>query len=140
MYCRSCGNQLNEGQSFCDKCGVRADGAEGGPGPQYVVHINEKSSGVAAVLSFLWAGAGQIYVGRIGRGLALMFSYLLIYAVLFVVGFVIALEMESFGGFIVLMISMGVFTLAFWIWNIYDAYKLSNEYNDYLRSHGKRPW
>jgi len=31
-----------------------------------------KSPGVALLLSFLWCGAGQIYCGRVGRGI-LMF-------------------------------------------------------------------
>ena len=43
---------------------------------------NKKESGVAAVLSFLIPGMGQIYCGRVGRGLAFLgatvFGYFLV--------------------------------------------------------------
>jgi hypothetical protein len=30
--------------------------------------------------------------------------------------------------------------LAFWIWNIFDAYNVSNEYNRRLAQSGSPPW
>ncbi len=36
------------------------------------VHVLARSPGVAAVLSFFWAGLGQIYCGQLGKGLAFM--------------------------------------------------------------------
>ena len=112
---------MNEGQQFCDKCGTKV-GATGNAAQQNTVYVREKSEGVAAVLSFLWAGLGQIYVGKIGRGIAIM-----------LVGFLIAvLGFLTF--FLLILIPI------FWIWNIYDAYKLARTYNGHLRSTGNRPW
>jgi len=123
VYCAKCGNNMNEGQQFCDKCGTKVGTAgEGAQQPQQPVYQREKSDGLAAVLSFLWAGLGQIYVGRIGRGLAIMLLGILIV----IIGF--------FTFFLLILV------LVYWIWNVYDAYKLAQEYNDRLRSTGNRPW
>jgi len=40
-----------------------------------VVFANQKSSGIAAVLSFFWCGLGQIYTGQILKGVGLMIAY-----------------------------------------------------------------
>jgi TM2 domain-containing membrane protein YozV len=45
--------------------------------------------GVAALASFVWPGAGQMYAGRIGTGLAWGFFTLLGYAALIVPGLII---------------------------------------------------
>jgi TM2 domain-containing membrane protein YozV len=39
---------------------------------------DEKSEGLAVFLSFLWMGLGQMYVGRIGRGIVLAILGLLL--------------------------------------------------------------
>ena len=82
-----------------------------------------KSEGLAAVLSFLWVGLGQIYCGRIGRGLLMMVIQAILVGITFL----------SFG---VLFFIPVIFA----IWNIYDAYKLAKKYNAALMSSGKPPW
>ena len=139
MYCRDCGNQMGDGQAFCDKCGARADGPGGGQAPPHMIYTPEKSAGVAAVLSFLWAGAGQIYAGKIARGLLLLLGYMLLMATGVGITFMGA-ALGGLGGALVGGVLLLVFTLSVWVWNIFDAYKLANEYNDYLRAHGTRPW
>ena len=42
-----------------------------------------KSSGVAIVLSFLWTGLGQLYAGRLGRGLTMMLATPLVWSFAF---------------------------------------------------------
>jgi len=93
--------------------------------PQQVVYRRDKSEGIAAVLSLLWPGLGQIYVSRIGRGLGIM-----------VLGFVIAFLAILFFWLIFPLI----LPLVYWIWNIFDAHKLAKEYNTFLEATGKRPW
>lgn len=47
--------------------------ARPGPGPDQAAALavlGQKSAGVAAILSVLLVGAGQMYCGRVGRGLA----------------------------------------------------------------------
>ena len=124
MYCSKCGNMVEDKQ-YCDKCGNKVGEA---PEPaaqqtqQHMVYRREKSEGIAAVLSVIWPGLGQIYTGRIGRGLGIM-----------VLGiFVVFLGFLFFP--LLLLIPI------YWIWNIYDAYKLAQWYNNVLRSTGNNPW
>lgn len=55
--------------------------------PHYVP--DKCSPGVAAVLSFLWPGAGQMYAGRIGAGLGWMLAVFLGYVALVVPGVIL---------------------------------------------------
>ena len=82
--------------------------------------IKEKSSAIAAILSFLIPGVGQIYVGKAKRGILIL-----------ILGIVIA------------MFSMFLFFipyLIYWLWNIYDAYSLANKYNEEYKRLGQPPW
>ncbi len=69
-----------------------------------------KNPGLAAVLSFFWAGLGQIYNGQIGKGIGLM----VIYAISCVLMIVII-------GFIT--------TPLLWIYGMWDAYKSAERIN-----------
>ena len=69
-----------------------------------------KSAGLAAVLSFLISGLGQIYNGQIGKGLV----------VLVVQAINVAL----------MSILIGYVTFAIvWVWAIYDAYRAADKIN-----------
>ncbi len=103
-YCSNCGKKIDTKAEICPKCGVR------------VAHSREKiakevkSSGLAAVLSFILPGLGQIYNGQIGKGL--LFIILLIVSVLSI------------------LILIGIILLpVFWIYNIYDAYDTAKKIN-----------
>jgi len=81
-----------------------------------VIHhaVVAKNPGVAAFLSFLWTGAGQIYNGQIGVGLALM-----------------ALQVVNF---VLLFVLIGFLTgFATWCFAIWHAYITAQEFN---RRHG----
>ena len=69
-----------------------------------------KNPGIAAVLSFFFTGLGQIYNGRIGKGIGFI-----------AIGAVNVLLCFVFIGFITAPI--------FWIFNIYDAYKGAEKAN-----------
>ncbi|ACB83952.1 TM2 domain-containing protein [Natranaerobius thermophilus] len=72
--------------------------------------IQVKNPGVAAVLSFLWAGLGQIYNGQIGKGIAIMIVQVINAFLIFV------------------MIGFITYPIV-WIWMIYDAYKTAERIN-----------
>ncbi len=77
-FCVSCGNQLRDGAAFCGKCGAGVATTAAAPASAnrtIMVVQRQKSSGVAAVLSFLWCGLGQIYNGQIPKGLLMMVCY-----------------------------------------------------------------
>lgn len=141
-YCPYCGAQLPPGASFCPKCGASVQVAPATPTtqqpaipvtttpvsppptrPPTTVVVGAKSPGVAAILSLLIPGLGQIYVGRVGRGLLILF-------IVMPLTFVMAS----------LTLIFVFLPLIIWIWQIFDAYNLAKKYNDYLLSIGQPPW
>lgn len=69
-----------------------------------------KNPGLAAVLSFFWAGLGQIYNGQIGKGLALMVIDVVNFLLLFIViGFITGFATKAFA--------------------VYDAYNTAKKIN-----------
>ncbi len=69
-----------------------------------------KNAGLAAVLSFLWTGLGQIYNGQIGKGILFMVA--------------------QFVNFWLLFVLIGFLTVpAFWIYGMVDAYRTAERIN-----------
>lgn len=148
MYCPNCGTETAPDSEFCQKCGTNlnevAKQACAPPNVTYALPL--KSTGIAAVLSFLFTGLGQVYVGKIARGIIFVcvgacvgvLSTLLIFS-----GIVIDSNMEMIE-YTMSYIAAGsviiIAYLAFWIWQIFDAHKLANQYNDALRQTGNEPW
>jgi TM2 domain-containing membrane protein YozV len=76
-------------------------------------------------------GAGHLYLGRMGRGIVILFcgtfTGILFYAAMITAYFSIG-------------IIFGIVRVLLWIWQIYDAHRLTARYNDALESTGKPPW
>jgi TM2 domain-containing membrane protein YozV len=93
-----------------------------------------KNPGVAALLAFLvgiaFMGVGHIYVGKIGRGIVLLIAGLALRGLAF---------MFILGSFIT-VIAIVILSLAVWVWQTYDAYKLAKQFNAHVQQHGKAPW
>ncbi len=93
--------------------------------PEYHSHIERsppRSPGLAAVLSFLYCGLGQIYNGQFGKGFLFMIMPLAASG-MFLLGFLgdVAADrdIESWAP---LLIMIGIVWLAFWAYQILDAY------------------
>jgi len=99
-FCPNCGAEIDKEAEICPKCGVRVK----------VPTVGAKSPGLAAVLSFLIVGLGQIYNGQIGKGIGLIICYVISILLCFVLI-----------GFILLPI--------LWIYGIYDAYTTATKIN-----------
>ena len=112
-YCQHCAARIAFEAEICPKCGVRVSAI-----------TNPKNEAIAVILSFFWMGLGQIYVGRMGRGIMLA-----------VVELLIVLTFSSGLGVIVAFI-----TIPLWAWSMYDAYKGAKEYDSKLKQTGKAPW
>ena len=140
MYCSGCGNKLYDDQAFCDKCGRQAGS---GGGQQRTIYIEEKSAGIAILLSFLWAGAGQLYAGKIVRGIILLLVYIFAQIGGYFLFFFSIAWIDSFDSLNALIAVFVIFLIcltAFWIWNMFDAYNLVKKYNEHMRTTGKPPW
>lgn len=123
-FCPKCGIQIEPNDVYCKGCGIPLTQQPTQPSaPPYVpprITVSTKNEGLAAVLSVVWPGLGQIYVGRISRGIGIMV-----------------------GGALLLIISwilLWIPQLLFTIWNIYDAYNHAKKYNQELTRTGIPPW
>ncbi len=100
-FCPNCGAEIDKNAEICPKCGVRV---------MVPTYVEKKSTGIAAVLSFVFVGLGQIYNGQIGKGILFV-----------IIGVILVLSMFVLVGFILYPL--------FWIYNIYDAYKTAQKIN-----------
>lgn len=105
-FCSNCGSQIDENAEICPECGVRQPGSETYQQPVY----QQKNPGLAAVLSALWVGIGQIYNGEIAKGIILIIAYIVSVLLMFVIV-----------GFIT--------TPILWVFGIYDAYNTAKKIN-----------
>ncbi|MDR0523490.1 MAG: zinc ribbon domain-containing protein [Candidatus Methanoplasma sp.] len=150
MFCQKCGKEIDASVAFCPGCGAsnNAGGAAyspapdsgqgqsqgynpgytpgynpgyGGPAPGYV--IPEKNSGIAIILAFFIIGLGHIYLGKTQDGIVLLIFAIILSAISYF-----------------LFWPIGVVSFVLWIWNLYDAYKKTEEYNSHLRRTGNPPW
>jgi TM2 domain-containing membrane protein YozV len=125
MVCSQCRTPLSAGSRFCLQCGsaqtqTAAWTARPASHPQIVVMRSDKNAGMAAVLSFLWCGLGQIYNGQIGKGLCFGFVYLVSFALIFV--------------------AIGLITTPLlWIWGMVDAYGTAERINREVASGVRLP-
>lgn len=100
-YCVKCGYGIKDKSTeICPKCGVRV----------MYRPTNNKSTILAAVLSFFIPGLGQIYDGKVGRGISFFIVICILYALYFLI-------FPLLIGFLL------------WIYCIYDAYRIAKNIN-----------
>lgn len=106
MFCSSCGELIKRDVAFCPECGTRHQ--------QPPHRSGEKVPEIAAILSFVIVGLGQVYNGQIVKG------------VVFHIGmwFAFIVGVLFFWLFFPLFIPLGL-----WLFNIYDAYDQAQKIN-----------
>jgi len=79
-FCPNCGAEIDAKAEICPKCGVRIR----------MRPYELKSPGVAAVLSALYVGLGQIYNGQILKGVLFMiFGFFFLVSTIVGIGFIL---------------------------------------------------
>jgi TM2 domain-containing membrane protein YozV len=125
-FCPRCGKEVNEDMNVCPYCGYQLKGV---PATQRVptstVSYGTKNPGIGAILSII-PGLGQIYAGRLVRGLLFL-----------ILGIPIATVLAVLFWWTIITLFL---PFAFWVWNIFDAYNLCLQYNRQLSETGKPPW
>lgn len=102
-YCHNCSTEIDKRAVICPSCGVQQVG----------VTLSSKNEGLAAVLSFFITGAGQIYNGRIGKGILLFIAMVI--------------------SWLLCSIVIGVpMLIIIWIYGIFDAYNEAKKINAQL--------
>lgn len=127
MFCKKCGADARDAK-YCPNCGSAINEEITTPSVETrkveaAVTLHEKSAGLALFLSFLIPGIGEMYVGRVKRGVALLLLAILSAAVLS-------------------WIIVGLITYPIiWIYSMVDSYKLAKLYNSQLiENNGNPPW
>lgn len=127
--CQECGKSVSQTAKFCKHCGANLAPAQESPRPvvgpsaqppraasatpQAGPPVFYKNPGISTLLSFFFMGAGQIYNGEIGKGIA----FLIMYAFSLLLMFVLI-------GFIT--------TPILWIWGMVDANGSAKRINERL--------
>jgi TM2 domain-containing membrane protein YozV len=130
MYCPQCGNEVQQSSSFCPKCGSTMNPNSTAANNFYTasVMVNKKSEGLALILSFFIPGVGQMYVGRIGRGAAILIGFYL--SIFIIIAFAL-----------VLLLLPILIPFVIWLFGVIDAYRLAKKYNQQLLfNDGQPPW
>ena len=166
-FCSNCGetlknlNEDNEKKKIkkCPKCGIDLLPKIGGisiGNPSVVDQLPYKSPGTAALIAFIGGifallGLGHIYIGNVGRGIGILISGIVIYAVLIITtifSFVLqglsflasgipTIGIESISTIFVLV---GIAYFVLWIWQIFNARKRAKKFNQIVRTTGEEPW
>ena len=124
-FCGSCGAALIGKSTTCMKCGYTKTKYNPMTPPQGALYKNEGTGLILSIVLGLFClnGIGQIYAGKVGRGIGIMIGSW----VLIVVG--------------VLTFGIGLIAyLAIFIWQIFDTKKLCREFNEYVSQNGRPPW
>ena len=154
-FCSNCGKtlDLNQENKKCSKCGFDLQQQTGTKDNRSIVdQLPYKSPGTAALIAFIGGifglqGIGHIYVGKVGRGIGILISGIIIFALLVIT--VVSMQSllildpneSSIGiGVILLMILLGVAYFVLWIWQIFNARKLAKKFNESVRTTGIEPW
>lgn len=126
---------------FCPACGFSFTQQMNQPyapnqyGPQTYGYPGypRKSTAIALILSFFFAGLGQLYVGKIKRGIAFIVTFI----VLSVLSSVITLDVnyndiDALNNLVTspTFIAIMLVSLGFWAYNMFDAYRQARKYND----------
>ena len=138
-YCSRCGNQAREGGQFCDRCGAPLSYGASGPyqppsnpgyqsSPAYTWAPDRKDPLIAVILSLLLPGVGQIYVGRVARGILILLFIPLFAAISFLPGFFL-MDLDSLSGFLWWTVISTVIVIGAYIWQVVDAYRLAEATN-----------
>lgn len=143
--CPECGKELAEGATYCPSCGKAVTFLQPvmtPPTPQPTITLPQKNVGITVILALVLGifgimGIGHIYVGKIKRGMGFLIVGLILDGLPYS-GFLdfVGFWLHDFVG----IIFFWVIPLIFLIWQTYDAYSLAKEYNESVRSYGKKPW
>lgn len=160
-YCSNCGEKLDANLNIkeCPKChSALHEHSNHVEAPSRIVEqLPYKSPGTAALIAFIGGifalpGIGHIYVGKVGKGIAILILGVVLTVLTFVLIFSVVpftmstdeattLENASIGIWIPIISAVfGIAYLVLFIWQIFNARKLAKKFNEAVKATGKEPW
>jgi len=112
LFCRKCAAEDGKDEKAPEKIAEKTPEKSNGN-----ASVGRRSPGLAALLSFIFMGAGQIYNGQIMKFIMIWIASLLIMGVSFVLMFLLV-------GFLTIFLIVPV-----WLYSIYDAYATAKDIN-----------
>lgn len=142
-FCTTCGAEIDSKTEKCPKCGVKKTSLK--------FLTEEKNPGLAPLLSVLVMGLGQIYSGKIARGIVFLISGIALGSIIGLVSSYLS-YMNSKNSlyyfsyyysyyspyyrsytdpwlYIILFFIILIIVIAVWAYNVYDAYKIAKKMN-----------
>jgi len=125
LFCKKCGTDVGDSE-FCPNCGEPMNGGARPASSQEnlntAVMMHQKSEALALILSFIIPGVGEMYAGKVGKGVIILLLAILSAAL------------------IMLLIGFIMYPIV-WIYSMIDSYNLAKEYNALLiQNNGEPPW
>ncbi len=142
-FCNNCGTEVHEGSTYCSRCGAYLGTPMGFAG--YGNPLT-KDEGLVLILSLVPAlfgimGIGQIYMGRLLRGIMFMIVGFLPFILMILLMFGLSLMSRGDPGPLILLIIIGpliyLVVLAIQTW---DAWELVKEWNRAVARTSQEPW
>lgn len=118
-FCDKCGAELrNENVKFCDKCGAKlkftSNTQSNSTTLNMPINFEEKSMGIAMLISFFLYGLGIAYAGNVAKGVGYFLGSIIII-------FFLALIFRSW--------VLSLIIIIIWITGLFLTYQEVNEYN-----------
>ena len=156
-YCSNCGEKLDENLEVkeCPKChsALHEHSSHVESTSRVVEQLPYKSPGTAALIAFIGGifalpGIGHIYVGKVGKGIGILISGIILVTLsavstYSVISFVQVTSADSTSRFLDAVVVSAIFGIAYlvlFIWQIFNARKLAKKFNETVKRTGKEPW
>ena len=146
MVCPNCGrNVTDDSMQFCPACGFSFNQQpnqtyaqyQHGPQPYGYPAPPRKSVAIAVLLSLFIPGLGQLYVKKVKRGVSLIVTFIVLYAISSVITSEIAKNIDftdraSVNNVITnpAFVVISLVTFGFWLFGMYDAYRMARKYDE----------
>ena len=109
-FCRNCGFKLDGNFRFCPNCGYDLENEVSKPDTRAVSTTGEKNIIVSIILSIIFPGLGQIYLGLDKKG-----AY-------FLIGYIVS-------AILILLVIGLILCFVIWIWALVDTIQSTNALN-----------
>jgi TM2 domain-containing membrane protein YozV len=160
-FCSNCGEKLDAAKDVaeCPKChSALHQHSEHTESPSRIVEqLPYKSPGTAALIAFVGGifalpGIGHIYVGKVGKGIAILIFGVVLMVLTFVLIFSVVpftmptdeavdVENASIGIWIpIISAAFGIAYFVLFVWQIFNARNLARKFNESVKATGKEPW